>query len=492
MSRSTVIQGYFPAGLTRIARANALQAKPATPDWVRNRIGGPAAPQPVQRQPAPNAEAMPLPPHLASFSTTGGQPLPPDVRQKMESFFGTRFDDVRIHTGQQAANLGALAFTQGSDIHFAPGQYNPRTPQGQQILGHELTHVVQQRAGRVRNPFGNGIAIVHDRALEAEAERMGHRAAAHQAPLQQQRVPQSPVQRKIAGPHALQAKFGRGGVVQMLSVRIGGTDYDAGWDDSNGVGFFVITAKTNKKLFLYRKVVREVDRGKQIYELEGPEAVYAQQWFNGKLVLHRGAGSDHAVYNDIKQGLIRPKPNANVNVPDFTSENSTTRFIPFSTSRMVATMAAKARANTYDDTDDITDTEVGVVATVTVGTQNSIGIFSVGEIQVLDPPVAQVTVIAGKTIGPGYKRVDGKALNNATALAYIRDRLSETYFDTLGSGAFSWKVPSGIDKMRKATTLQEIVRLAREKKNDVDKRRNPEVAALYDDVDKIGIALNIN
>jgi hypothetical protein len=82
--------------------------------------------------------------------------------------------------GPQAAAIGALAFTQGSHIHFAPGQYNPASPQGQQVLGHELAHVVQQRAGRVRNPFGSGVAVVQDRRLESEADAMGARAAAHQ------------------------------------------------------------------------------------------------------------------------------------------------------------------------------------------------------------------------------------------------------------------------------------------------------------------------
>jgi hypothetical protein len=70
----------------------------------------------------------------------------------------------------------------GTDIYFAPGRYQPDTVRGQQLLGHELTHVVQQRAGRVRGPMGamgTGVAVVQDRALEAEAEWLGRRAAAH-------------------------------------------------------------------------------------------------------------------------------------------------------------------------------------------------------------------------------------------------------------------------------------------------------------------------
>jgi len=108
---------------------------------------------------------------------SGGWPLPRDVREKMEKALGASFSDVRIHVGPEASSIGAIAFTWGSDVHFAPGQYNPHTPHGQFLLGHELTHVVQQRAGRVSNPFGSGVAVVQDHALEAEADRMGRMAA---------------------------------------------------------------------------------------------------------------------------------------------------------------------------------------------------------------------------------------------------------------------------------------------------------------------------
>jgi hypothetical protein len=105
--------------------------------------------------------------------------LPEPIQKKMEAFFKTSFADVRVHVGQEAPSIGALAFTHGADLYFAPGQYNPQSSQGQQLLGHELTHVLQQRAGRVRNPLGSGVAVVQDPALEAEAEQMGLRAASH-------------------------------------------------------------------------------------------------------------------------------------------------------------------------------------------------------------------------------------------------------------------------------------------------------------------------
>lgn len=142
-----------------------------------------------------NGEAFQLPSNLSNFGGGGGQPLPNPVRQKMESFFNTSFADVRVHVGAQASSIGALAFTHGSNLYFAPGQYNPSTAQGQQLLGHELTHVMQQRAGRVRNPFGSGVAVVQDHNMEAEADRMGLRAASHQVTAQAKRtalVPSAP------------------------------------------------------------------------------------------------------------------------------------------------------------------------------------------------------------------------------------------------------------------------------------------------------------
>lgn len=114
------------------------------------------------------------------FNGTGsGRPMPEGVRQKMESYFATDFSDVRVHVGEQAPSIGAAAFAIGSEIHFAPEHYNPETSQGQRILGHELAHVVQQRNGRVQNPFGGGVAVVEDPGLEAEADRLGARAAVH-------------------------------------------------------------------------------------------------------------------------------------------------------------------------------------------------------------------------------------------------------------------------------------------------------------------------
>jgi len=102
-----------------------------------------------------------------------GRPLEPGFRQAMESLFRADFSGVRVHEGPAARAMGALAFTLGEQLHFAPGLYDPESREGVALLGHELTHVVQQRDGRVANPHGRGVAIVQDPALETEADEMG-------------------------------------------------------------------------------------------------------------------------------------------------------------------------------------------------------------------------------------------------------------------------------------------------------------------------------
>jgi hypothetical protein len=114
--------------------------------------------------------------------------LPEGVRGKMEAALGADFSNVRVHVGPHADRIGAIAFTIGADIYFAPGRFQPDTVQGQQLLGHELAHVVQQRMGRVKNPLGSGLAVVQDHALEAEADRLGRQAAAHRVAAQAKRA----------------------------------------------------------------------------------------------------------------------------------------------------------------------------------------------------------------------------------------------------------------------------------------------------------------
>lgn len=155
----------------------AREAKAAsTQQWLDIAIRPDLHAEPVQRQSA-GAEHDPAS-SQPSRSGGSGQPMPEGVRAKMEESFGTDFSAVRVHEGPSAAAMGALAYAQGTDIHFTPGQYQPESRRGQELLGHELTHVVQQSQGRVQPTMqAKGVGINADAGLEREADEMGARAA---------------------------------------------------------------------------------------------------------------------------------------------------------------------------------------------------------------------------------------------------------------------------------------------------------------------------
>jgi hypothetical protein len=111
-------------------------------------------------------------------ATGGGKPLPPELRAQMEKALDADFSEVRIHEGGEASAIGAKAFTRRHDIFFAPGQYDPTSEPGRELIGHELTHVVQQAQGRVQaTTQAKGLAVNTDDGLEHEADALGARAA---------------------------------------------------------------------------------------------------------------------------------------------------------------------------------------------------------------------------------------------------------------------------------------------------------------------------
>lgn len=77
-----------------------------------------------------------------------GNSLDTDTKSSMENRFGYDFSNVKIHTDSLAAksarSINAFAYTAGNNIVFNEGQYSPGTENGQRLLAHELTHVIQQ------------------------------------------------------------------------------------------------------------------------------------------------------------------------------------------------------------------------------------------------------------------------------------------------------------------------------------------------------------
>ena len=117
-------------------------------------------------------DGAPAPASSAPVSLAEGRPLEGGVASRMGAAFGRDFSNVRIHTGADAASAAAQqnarAFTIGSDIAFAGGEYAPGTIVGDALLAHELAHVAQQDGARNEGPLTKSEAATG--ALEHDAD----------------------------------------------------------------------------------------------------------------------------------------------------------------------------------------------------------------------------------------------------------------------------------------------------------------------------------
>lgn len=130
----------------------------------------------VQRRANNQAEASEVPPIVHEVLNSPGQTLDLATRTFMESRFGHDFSQVRVHTNTQAAvsaqAVGALAYTVKPNIVFGTGQYAPHTREGQGLLAHELTHILQQQSNTLRHPQAKLTISSPGDASEREADRM--------------------------------------------------------------------------------------------------------------------------------------------------------------------------------------------------------------------------------------------------------------------------------------------------------------------------------
>ncbi|NEQ36040.1 MAG: DUF4157 domain-containing protein [Okeania sp. SIO3I5] len=100
--------------------------------------------------------------------------LPDRLKAGVENLSGYSLDNVKVHyNSPKPSQLQALAYTQGTDIHVAPGQ--------EKHLPHETWHVVQQMQGKVKPTMQmKGVQINDDAGLEREADVMGEKIQTHQ------------------------------------------------------------------------------------------------------------------------------------------------------------------------------------------------------------------------------------------------------------------------------------------------------------------------
>ena len=145
---------------------------------------------------------------IKSEKGKGGQ-LEEGISNKAGSVMGSDFSDVKVHTDSKADSIsreiGAKAFTTGNDIFFREGEYNPSSSEGQHLISHELTHVVQQGSGGSNKPAGvQGKMTVNDPndKYEVEADKVAD--AVMSSKQQEAGVQRAEEEEEVQAKHELQ------------------------------------------------------------------------------------------------------------------------------------------------------------------------------------------------------------------------------------------------------------------------------------------------
>ena len=279
-----------------------------------------ASPPPFQLKPDSKSKAYTA--IQRKTPTSGGMPV--DLLINMSQSLGADFSEVNIHRDSQSAtDAGALAYTQGNDVHFAPGQYDPESASGQELIGHELTHVIQQREGRVRaNNEVNGMPLNDDKGLEKEADEGGMKVT------QLKSNPYVTIQRSLFGDEEHQIETKSGDPDHHFLINNPTFDQDRMRDELPGTR--ILNAGnpllTDAMLTLYSNPEgqRLDDALSTVARLRGIDLRDAREQYNRALEV-RAAGREFAEKNRPETG--DPSPDLDLERhPDFTGSLSQLRF----------------------------------------------------------------------------------------------------------------------------------------------------------------------
>ena len=204
--------------------------------------------------------------------------LPDNLKSGIESLSGISMDGVKVHYGSdKPAQLNALAYAQGTDIHVAPGR--------EQHLPHEAWHVVQQAQGRVKPTMQmrGGVPVNDDEELEHEADVMGARAleTAQSHASGDDAMRAAPVQRTATVAQLQDVYFPDGGAEPHVHMHPGGATFAAighghkNIEDGNGVR---------------EDAVMEVFGTLKDYDSERARSII--QWLEAKYGLHPPANDE--------------------------------------------------------------------------------------------------------------------------------------------------------------------------------------------------------
>ncbi|HLD64955.1 MAG TPA: hypothetical protein VJA19_02820 [Pseudomonas sp.] len=281
----------------------------------------------------------------------------------------------------------------------------------------------------------------------------------------------------------------------MPRLKIGARYYDAEERTVTGTVnvFFVVRVGPGgrNRLWIHKdKSVTPFNVGLNAHELHHAEDQLANNYLTASIQLYRGLSITSPGASDARSGISRPKPSATLEEPDFTSDTSTTKFVPFSTNRPVSMSFAKSsfRSGNPDKLEWLlADEPYGILLTIRVNTLNSLCIFDIGEVQVLNPPRATVELLtpAGAHNPVNIADAELSVPLNAAApdFAALGRLLGNTAWDAEGVAFIGTKTPDGIQKMRQAFNqghYWDIFRIAKKKSDEGDSRRSQKVIDLYE------------
>ena len=167
----------------RTPRARPVESeRERAPEQIASSLGNHVFRSVLQRDGAgimPDGTAHPEVQQGITAARGGGASLDGGARGRIAPGLGDDLSDVRVHTDQRADDLArsvsARAFTMGTDVFFASGEYRPGSSSGEELLSHELAHVVQQRGAPTSGPL---VVSQPGDALEVDADRAAQGARA--------------------------------------------------------------------------------------------------------------------------------------------------------------------------------------------------------------------------------------------------------------------------------------------------------------------------
>ena len=248
---------------------------------------------PLQRRPASETGTHAEPQQEATFAAPAGAApqaerpnatgLPDALKTGVESLSGMSLDAVKVHyNSAQPAQLNALAYAQGRDIHLAPGQ--------EKHLPHEAWHVVQQAQGRVRptSHLTGAVPVNDDAALENEANVMGARANA------------SPMQ-LVANRQALLANLQMPLPMPQAAVKV--------VQRTVVTSYWLLFDRTQREKTVTEATEKEVNEAKK-KELHNQPKIFTSQSLSGSFTLCED--STNSGYRDSAEATLGPVEPLNV------------------------------------------------------------------------------------------------------------------------------------------------------------------------------------